>query len=344
MNANSNAPSLPNYPIESLLGSGGFGSSYLARRESDGLACVVKVLAWDRLKDWKSLELFEREAKVLQGLSHPQIPQFLEYIQQDQTLCLVQSYVPGQSLEQWLKQKGNFTHSHVLDLALSLTEILVYLQKFSPPLIHRDIKPGNIIIDNRDQPHLIDFGAVRDTLNPATEAGGSTVVGTFGYMAPEQFQGKAYPASDIYSLGVTLIYALTRKAPEELESTGLQLNFRPWVKLPEAFADVLEKMIAPDWQHRYPDAKALQTDLLALKAGKPTSLQVQKNVWTEPLPAKYRTYLLLGGITFLLFAVLWQMFSPVSQKNREEIRKKIERTYEEQYRERYGPLPQKSPG
>jgi serine/threonine protein kinase len=341
MNANSNSPSLPNYQIESLLGSGGFGSSYLARRQSDGLPCVVKVLAWDRLKDWKSLELFEREAKVLQGLSHPQVPPFVEYIQQDQSLCLVQGYIPGQSLDQRLEKKGNLTPAQALDLALSVTEILVYLQGFSPPLIHRDIKPGNLILDAKDRPFLIDFGAVRDTLTQGPK-GGSTVVGTFGYMAPEQFQGRAYPATDIYSLGVTLIYALTRKSPEELENNGLSLLFRPWVQLPEAFADVLEKMIAPDWQHRYTDALALQADLLALKAGKPTSLQVKKNVWTEPLPAKYRTYLLLGGIGFLLFAVLWQMFSPVSQRNREEIRKKIERTYEEQYRERYGPLPQKS--
>src|SRR3990167_9547227 len=95
------------------------------------------------------------------------------------------------------------------------------------------------------------------------------------------------PSLPNYSLGVTLIYALTRKAPEELASDGLQLVFRPWVTLPEAFADVLEKMIAPDWQSRYADALALQADLLALKAGKPTSLQVKKNVWTEPLPAKY---------------------------------------------------------
>ena len=106
------------------------------------------------------------------------------------------------------------------------------------------------------------------------------------------------PSLPNYSLGVTLIYALTRKAPEELASDGLQLVFRPWVTLPEAFADVLEKMIAPDWQSRYADALALQADLLALKAGKPTSLQVKKNVWTEPLPAKYRTYLLLGGGCF----------------------------------------------
>lgn len=355
MNAPSDFPTLPGYQIQAQLGQGGFGTSYLALREADGLRCVIKELAWARLQDWKSLELFEREAKVLQQLSHPHLPQFVEYLQPDkpaqqgqpdQTVCLVQRYIPGLPLDQYLAERGPLsqteTYELARDLALAVSEILVYLQAFSPPLIHRDIKPGNLILDASAQPFLIDFGAVRDSLTLGS-AGSSTVVGTFGYMAPEQFQGRAYPATDIYSLGVTLISLLTRKPPEALESNGLQLVFRPWVKVPEAFAAVLEKMIAPDWQQRYPDAKALRADLLALKAGQPTSLQIQPNRWTQPVPVKYRMYLLAGVIGFLLFTVLWQMFSPVSRRQQEEIRKKIEHTYEEQYREKYGPLPKKSP-
>lgn len=346
------APEVPGYTLERVLGSGGFGQAWLAHN-SAGQACVIKSLALHRLQDWKSLELFERERKILQQLQHPRVPRFIESLQREVAgqpeHLLIQSYVPGHALDAWLNEHGNLTSDQVLQLAIEIADVLVYLQAFSPPVIHRDIKPGNIVLNPAGEAFLIDFGAVRDVLsNPAAEAGGgSTTVGTFGYMAPEQFQGKAYANSDIYSLGVTLIYALTRLSPSELKTQGLRLIFRPLVQIPKAFADVLDKMIDPDWQQRYPDALSLSKDLQALKAGGMTSIQraelavleVTQSTPEVTLLQRYRKWI-YGGVAalgaYLLVVITLQLFfqtavSPPSQHN-DAVRQRLEQAYQEQFR------------
>jgi len=345
-------PEVPGYTVLRQLGSGGFGRTYLAHN-SQGQACVIKSLELHRLRDWKSLELFERERKILQQLQHPRIPRFIESLQRELNgqpeHLLIQSYVSGLSLDAWLTEQGNLKHEQVLELALEIADILVYLQTFSPPIIHRDIKPGNLVLNSAGEAFLIDFGAVRDELShpgPA-EGGGSTSVGTFGYMAPEQFQGKTYINTDIYSLGVTLIYALTRVPPSELKSQGLKLIFRPLVQIPKAFADVLDKMIAPDWQQRYPDALSLSKDLQALKEGKMTSIQQAELAVLEVSQSKpeitalqrYRKWIYGGvaalGAYLLLVITLQLFFQPVSRTpapDYDPVRKKLEQAYEEQFR------------
>jgi serine/threonine protein kinase len=125
---------------------------------------------------------------------------------------LIQTYVDGRSLEQHLKAGRTFSQTEVEALARSLLEILIYLQEHEPPIIHRDIKPSNILLTDRSgnspgKVYLVDFGSVQTI---AAQAGSTiTVVGTYGYMPPEQFGGRVSPASDLYSLGTTLIYLLT---------------------------------------------------------------------------------------------------------------------------------------
>jgi hypothetical protein len=148
-------------------------------------------------------------------------------------------------------------------IATQLLEILVYLQQLTPPVIHRDIKPQNIIRYDNGRVFLVDFGAVQDVYHN-TLTGGSTVVGTYGYMAPEQFRGRAVLATDLYALGATLISLLTQKSPTDLPHRKLKIDFRPHVKVSKQLADWLERMIEPVAEDRFLSAE----EALAVLRGK----------------------------------------------------------------------------
>ena len=269
------------YKIDRKIGEGGFAETYLGYDNQTGTPCVLKILSWKDVPDWKVIELFEREARVLSQMDHPQIPKFIEFFTEDSPpetkIVLVQEYVPGRNLAQSIADGRHYTEKEVIQIGLEVAKILEYLQKFSPPIIHRDIKPSNLLRSDEGTIHLIDFGAVRDKVlhHQKTEAGGFTVVGTYGFMPFEQFQGQAIPASDIYSLGVTLISLLSHKEPHEMESTGSSLNFEPHVNVSSGFKAVLQKMIAHRPEDRYALAEQLRHDLEALLAGE-QPLAVQK--------------------------------------------------------------------
>jgi len=163
----------------------------------------------------------------------------------------------------------------------------------TPPVIHRDIKPPNIILCSSSQSpardtqvFLVDFGAVQDTYRH-TVAGGSTVVGTYGYMAPEQFRGQAVLSTDLYGLGTTLLFFLTRKSPVDLPQRKLRINFRSHVSVSEAFADWLEKMIEPASEDRFPSASAAlavlrgERALTSYKPHKPRQRSVRQITLTK---------------------------------------------------------------
>nr|MDJ0746481.1 ankyrin repeat domain-containing protein [Xenococcaceae cyanobacterium MO_167.B27] len=133
-----------------------------------------------------------------------------------------------------------------------------------PPVIHRDIKPNNIIYSDEGKIYLVDFGAVQNTYYNSLMQG-STVVGTYGYMAPEQFRGKAVSATDLYSLGATLLYLLTHRSPAELPQDTLKLDFRNSVAISESFADWLEQMLEPDTEDRFATAEVALSKLFASK-------------------------------------------------------------------------------
>jgi serine/threonine protein kinase len=352
-------PILVGYTIESELGSGGFGISYQAHRDHDLLACVIKGLSFKRLRDWKSLELFEREAKVLAALNHPHIPQFLEYIHtskptpdseddDDAEVFLIQTFIPGQSLQAMIEKGRHLSEAQVIKIALSICEILVYLQNLSPALIHRDIKPSNIIIDPSDQVFLIDFGAVKDTFK---HKGGSTVVGTFGYMAPEQFQGRAIPASDIYSLGATLLFLLSHQEPQEFNAEGLKLDIRSSLKVSNGLLAILEKMLEPNYENRYLHAQDLHDDLKALEMGQVPAvlfqdILVHNHAQENPQSKKYFSRFMAVLFAFIILLLVFIAFKPQSniepgRENYEAIKQRLEKTYEETYRAEFGPPPQK---
>ena len=131
--------------------------------------------------------------------------------------------IEGESLAALRKRGGALSEGEVVRLLRDAAEVLDYLHGRAPPVIHRDLKPGNVIRRPDGSFAFVDFGAVRDKLRPE---GGSTVVGTFGYMAPEQFQGRALPASDVYAIGATALAMLTGQQPEDLPHKGLAIDVR----------------------------------------------------------------------------------------------------------------------
>jgi serine/threonine protein kinase len=229
---------------------------------------VVKLLAFNPQMQWEELKLFEREAQILKNLNHPRIPKYRDYFSVEQLedselpwFGLVQEYIPGSSLQQLLDGGKNFTEQRGRYLAADILEILIYLHESIPPVLHRDIKPSNIILGKDKHFYLVDFGAVQD--KAASEGATFTVVGTNGYAPPEQFWGKAVPASDLYALGATLIHLLTGTTPADLPQQNMRIQFADKVSVNPNFLSWIEKLTLPAPERRFSTARealaALQT-------------------------------------------------------------------------------------
>jgi eukaryotic-like serine/threonine-protein kinase len=206
------------YEVEKQLGKQAGRWTLRAKDIVTGQVVVVKLLFVDDELDPEDLKLFGREVETLQRITHPCVPKFLEYFEQSlptaRAIALVQSYVPGTSLQKILDQGRTFTEVETQKMGVILLKILAHLHSHTPPILHRDLKPSSIVLGQDRRPHLVDFGSVK-TLK-SLETVNFTIVGTYGYMPPEQFSGRTVLGSDIYSLGITLIAMLTGKAPTDL--------------------------------------------------------------------------------------------------------------------------------
>jgi eukaryotic-like serine/threonine-protein kinase len=255
---------LAGYQILAVLGEGGTGKTYRALNKQNQTEVAIKVLSLRGMGDWKTLELFDREAKILAQLEHPAIPCYLDSfrteIAGEETFCLVQEIAPGRSLTSWVESGHIFKESELREIATQILEILIYLQTFTPPIIHRDLKPQNLLRSESGKIYLVDFGAVRDTYHH-TITGGSTIVGTYGYMAPEQFRGQAVLATDLYGLGTTLLYLNSGQDPADLPVKQMKINFRERVQLSPDFANWLDGLLAPIPEDRYRNASQALADL-----------------------------------------------------------------------------------
>src|SRR5688572_8816048 len=248
------------YRIDGVLGSGAQGETLDAIDTTTEGRVAVKRFSVRGAASWKDVELAEREARVLSAIRHPKLPRYIDHFEEEGALYLVMDRVDGESLAALRKRAGTLPRSELVRLLAELGEVLDYLHGRSPPTIHRHIKPGNVIRKPGGWCSVGDFGSVRDRLKPE---GGSTVVGTFGYMGPEQFQGRALPQSDVYGLGATALTLLTGREPEELPHRGLAIDVKAALPHDPAFSRVLEKMLDPDPDRRASRVTPLLGELYA---------------------------------------------------------------------------------
>jgi hypothetical protein len=224
---------------------------------------AVKQFRVGAAKSWKDVELAEREATTLATLSHPNLPVYLDHFEEDGALYLVMEKIEGESLV-----PGKTKDLDVVRMLEDLGDALRYLHGRAPPVVHRDVKPANVIRRPDGSYALVDFGAVRHRLEAS---GGSTVVGTFGYMAPEQFQGRASPQSDLYGLAATALAMMTGRQPEDLPHTGLGIDVEASLPrgAPPALVKTLAAMLTPD-----PDARvgSIEEALAMLRAEAPAEV------------------------------------------------------------------------
>ncbi|MEH2284857.1 MAG: serine/threonine-protein kinase [Nostoc sp.] len=251
-----------------IIGRGGFGRTFLAIDEHlpDQPKCAIKQLCFQEgnTEVWhKAVQLFHQEALRLNELEHSQIPKLLAHFEQNQKLYIVEELVDGQTLAQELQQKGVFQEPQIWEILKSLLVTLQFIH--SRQVIHRDIKPENIMRRSvLGDLVLIDFGVAKFATNMRQLRTG-TIVGSPEYIAPEQMRGKALPASDLYSLGVTCIYLLTDVSPFDL----FDITNDRWVwqeHLPakhtvsDRLCEILDKLLQNAISQRFQSAtEALQT-------------------------------------------------------------------------------------
>jgi serine/threonine protein kinase len=249
------------YQLQSLLGHQTGRRAFLAQDLQTGCAVVVKLLLFGPDFTWDDLKLFERETAVLKFLDHPAIPKYLDCFSVETELgkgfALVQTYVEAPSLRHWIESGRTFSQDDLKTIAKALLAILDYLHSQDPPVIHRDIKPSNILLGDRSgnslgQIYLVDFDSIQTVVH---NTGTRTIVGTYGYMPPEQFGGESSPASDLYALGATLIHLATGERPDRLPQQGMQMLFADRVSLSPNLVDWLKWLTEPDVETRLSSVK-----------------------------------------------------------------------------------------
>ena len=273
---NPNSPKMPpdllnnRYHVLNLLGEGGFGQTFLVEdtQMPSARKCVVKQLkpVTHNPQIHKIVqERFQREAAILERLGehHQQIPRLYAYFSEGEHFYLVEEWIEGDTLTQKVQREGVQSESVVRDILVKLLPTIADVHRHQ--IVHRDLKPDNVILRYSDaKPVLIDFGAVKEAMSTIINSQGnsshSIVVGTPGYMPAEQLSGRPVYASDLYSLGITAIYLLTGKIPQELDThpaTGDILWHRHAPAVSPNFAMVIDRSIHMQLQHRFATAEEM---------------------------------------------------------------------------------------
>jgi len=255
------------YRIEEILAAGGQGVVYTATEKlPDGQerSVVVKEIILPIFGDdntrKKELDRFVQESQLLQRLEHPQVVKLFDFFVEDHRGYLVLERITGRSLSDLVAREGPRPQADVVKLARQMCNILEYLHGLTPPLVHRDFTPDNLILADDETLKLIDFN-VACAQNYTTTA---TVVGKRAYLPPEQFRGKPCTQSDIYAFGGTLYYLLTGEEPEPIATS------HPILKRSDV-SEELDRLVAratePDLKRRYSDAAQIKGDLDAISVG-----------------------------------------------------------------------------
>ena len=218
------------YRLLEKIGAGGTAEVFLAESLSLGNRWAVKIL--DEKNNDSNNQV--QEVEILKNLNHPMLPRIVDVLQSDNRLCIVMDYIQGDNLLDFLARNGHFKESNVIEWAFQLCDVLIYLHNCnSQPIIYRDLKPANLLLDTQGNLKLIDFGTARMFSDQKVED--TAYLGTQGYACPEQFGfGQSDEKADIYSLGMTLFHLLTGKHPNQivhskisycLKETGVSSKF-----------------------------------------------------------------------------------------------------------------------
>ncbi len=262
------------YKILGVIGVGGMGAVYKAQDlRFSGVVrlCAMKEMintATDPQVRQMIVRNFEREASILATLSHPVIPQVYDYFTEGSRSYLVMEFVDGKDLEALLSEVDGFLpEAKVVNWAVQLCDVLSYLHNHKPrPIIFRDLKPANIMLDKHDRIRLVDFGIAK-LFQSGTKG---TIIGTEGYSPPEQYRGVAEPRGDIYALGATLHHLLSKQNPQ-LEPP-FSFHERPIHKtnptVSRELVEVIEKTLQYDINLRWGSAEEFKRALLGVPAAK----------------------------------------------------------------------------
>src|SRR5215469_13376748 len=256
---------LDRYMIVRRVGGGGMGSVYMARdKRLADRPCAVKemieLFADDNQRS-KAVDDFKREAEVLAQLEHPSIPTIYDYFVESGRYYLVMKWIGGGDLaEQMRMQGGTVDEVAVTRWAIQICDVLHYIHSQKPPIIYRDLKPANLMLDDRSgRVMLVDFGIAR-IVRPTEK--GVTAIGTMGYAPPELFSGKVEPRSDIYSLGATMFHMMTGTDPQDnpLLIFDFTKNPRP-AQLNSAITPDMERILIKAVAHKPEDRQSSALEL-----------------------------------------------------------------------------------
>lgn len=298
------------YQFIRLLGEGSNGKTWLAVRRKDQKKVAIKALKL--LDNFKSLELFKREAEALRQIQTEGVPKFIDFIESTNafdTCYLIQEFLDFPSLQDMIDEnQANgkiFSEGQTLEIMASIAEILHILQtRYSPPVIHRDIKPSNILYDKlQNKAMLIDFGAVAA---PAKKTDGSTVAGTQGFMAPEQMLGECTTQSDFYSLGATALYMLTGISPVNMsydKANPFQLKFDEIFKntyISRNTQTLIQTLMSPQAENRPQNTTELIDTIQNTKINIKSQHHMKKNELVISESKMVLSVLLLGILSAVL--------------------------------------------
>ncbi len=247
------------YTIKEQIGAGGQGTAYLAESANYLISDVV-------LKEYvlpdhnnvhdrrRALKRLEDEVQILSRLSHPQIVRLHDVFIEDHRAYLVLDYIDGPSLKSIIGKDGKFDVSKTTELALQMCAMLNYLHSLSPPLVHQDFTPDNLLLTSAGILKLVDFNVAKESATTKT----SLIVGKQCYMPPEQFRGKTSVQSDIYAMGASLFFLITGKDPEPLTAS----HPRSFIAdVPEELDRIIARSTALDPESRYASAADFEADL-----------------------------------------------------------------------------------
>lgn len=258
------------YKILGVLGGGGMGTVYQARDlnfpDVRKLVAVKEMLnpTTDPALHSSTLKTFQREANILATLNHPAIPKIFDFFDQNDRVYLVMEYINGSDLETLLSKTKELPIEKIIEWSIDLCDVVEYLHTQQKPIVFRDMKPSNIMIDSFGKIRLIDFGIAKIFDSGVKK---HTMIGTEGYCAPEQYKGDVTTLSDVYSMGATLHHVLTRKDPRleppfSFSERPIQ-DFNP--QAPDRLVGVVEKALEFEPAKRFQSCAEMKTELEKLR-------------------------------------------------------------------------------